>query len=88
LLPGLLKSALAGYYIEAMTDADDPPDLPDHSWLAKAREILRRRGVQDPAVIDAEVRHVDCGTQAVTLPRQTGVHLIIRRFDVRIQLPE
>jgi hypothetical protein len=36
-----------------MTDADD---LPDHSWLAKAHEILRRRGVQDPAVIDAEVR--------------------------------
>jgi hypothetical protein len=39
-----------------MIDADDPPDLPDHPWLAKAREILRRRGVQDPAVIDAEVR--------------------------------
>jgi hypothetical protein len=71
-----------------MIDADDPPDLPDHPWLAKAREILRRRGVQDPAVIDAEVRHVDCGTQAVALPRQTGVHLIIRRFDTWIHPPE
>jgi hypothetical protein len=55
-VPGLLKSAPAGYYTEGMIDADDPPDLPDHPWLAKAREILRRRGVQDPAVIDAEVR--------------------------------
>jgi hypothetical protein len=32
--------------------------------------------------------HVDCGTQAVTLPRQTGVHLIIRQLDAWIQLPE
>jgi hypothetical protein len=55
-VPGLLKSGPAGYYIEVMIDADDPPDLPDHPWLAKAREILRRRGVQDPAIIDAEVR--------------------------------
>ena len=41
-----------------MIDADDPPDLPDHPWLAKAREILLRRGVQDPTVIDAEVRRL------------------------------
>jgi hypothetical protein len=67
LLPGLLKSALAGCYIEAMTDADD---LPDHSWLAKAREILRRRGVQDPAVIDAEVRLLAEGLGLIGKPKQ------------------
>jgi hypothetical protein len=42
-----------------MMDADD---LPDHSWLAKAREILLHRGVQDPAVNDAEVRRLAEGS--------------------------
>jgi hypothetical protein len=55
-VPGLLKSAPAGYYTEVMIDADDLPDLPDQPWLANARNILRRGGVQDPVVIDAEVR--------------------------------
>jgi hypothetical protein len=69
-VPGLLKSAPAGYYTEVMIDADDPPDLPDHSWLAKAREILRRRGVQDPAVIDAEVRLLAEGLGLIGKPKQ------------------
>jgi hypothetical protein len=55
---GTTEISTGRYYIEVMTDADDPPDVPDHPWLAKAREILLRRGVQDPAVIDAEVRRL------------------------------
>jgi hypothetical protein len=53
---GTTEISTGKYHIEVMTDADDPPDIPDNPWLAKAREILLRRGVQDLTVIDAEVR--------------------------------
>jgi hypothetical protein len=49
---------LSSYCIEVMMDTDASPDMPDHPWLAKAREILLHRGVQDPTVIDAEVRRL------------------------------
>jgi hypothetical protein len=53
---GIAEISASKHYTTVVSDADASPDLPDHPWLAKAREILRRRGVQDPAVIDAEVR--------------------------------
>jgi hypothetical protein len=55
---GTTEISTGRYHIEVMTDADDAPDIPDHPWFTKAREILLRRGVQDPAVIDAEVRRL------------------------------